>query len=268
MSPRMSADERRDQVVRAAVTEFSVRGLEGTSTSDIAKRVGVSQPYLFRLFPTKRDLFIAALEDSARQVQEVFTKAADGKYGHAALAAMGQAYQDLLLADRDLLNLQLQQFAACHDPEVQKAVRGVMRRLWQHAENISGAPVEARVEFFARGMLCNTIAAMGWDTERDQEWQPVLEVLRHEAAETADSAAELDAQAAAGCVPPADSAFNSAYAAYVERVLGGVATPSTAASTETASTETASTNAVPTNAASANAIPTDTASTTTVPTDN
>ncbi len=264
----MSADERRDQVVRAAVTEFSVRGLEGTSTSDIAKRVGVSQPYLFRLFPTKRDLFIAALEDSARQVQEVFTKAADGKYGHAALAAMGQAYQDLLLADRDLLNLQLQQFAACHDPEVQKAVRGVMRRLWQHAENISGAPVEARVEFFARGMLCNTIAAMGWDTERDQEWQPVLEVLRHEAAETADSAAELDAQAAAGCVPPADSAFNSAYAAYVERVLGGVATPSTAASTETASTETASTNAVPTNAASANAIPTDTASTTTVPTDN
>ena len=299
----MSADERRDQVVRAAVTEFSVRGLEGTSTSDIAKRVGVSQPYLFRLFPTKRDLFIAALEDSARQVQEVFTKAADGKYGHAALAAMGQAYQDLLLADRDLLNLQLQQFAACHDPEVQKAVRRVMRRLWQHAENISGAPVEARVEFFARGMLCNTIAAMGWDTEREQEWQPVLEVLRHEAAETADSAEELDAQAAAGCVPSADSASNSAYAAYVERVLGGAATPSiavpstavpntaapntavpntavpntavpntavpnTAAPNTAAPNTAASVNAVPTDTASTTAASTDTASTTTVPTDN
>ncbi|MBS2532414.1 TetR/AcrR family transcriptional regulator [Catenulispora sp. NF23] len=252
MSPRMSADERRDQVVRAAVTEFSVRGLEGTSTGDIAKRVGVSQPYLFRLFPTKRDLFIAALEDSARRVQEVFTKAADGKYGHAALAAMGQAYQDLLMADRDLLNLQLQQFAACHDPEVQKAVRALMRRLWQHVENISGAPLEARVEFFARGMLCNTIAAMGWDMDRDSDWQPVLEVLRDEAAETANSAEELDARAAAGRGPAGDSPSSPEYAAYVERVLGG-----------TGSTGTGSTNTAPTSTA-----PTGTASTSTAPTDN
>ena len=194
----MSAEERRDQVVRAAVAEFAVRGLEGTSTGDIAKRVGVSQPYLFRLFPTKRDLFIAAVQYGATQVRDVFTKAAEGKYGHAALAAMGDAYQNLLMEDRLVLNMQLQQFAACHDPEVQAAVRGAMQSLWQHMENLSGAPVGVRVDFLAKGMLCNVIAAMGRDNVEDPEWQPILNVLRDDTAVAADTAEELDAEAAKG----------------------------------------------------------------------
>jgi len=192
----MSAEERRDQVVRAAVAEFAVRGLEGTSTGDIAKRVGVSQPYLFRLFPTKRDLFIAAVQYGATQVRDVFTKAAEGKYGHAALAAMGEAYQNLLMEDRLVLNMQLQQFAACHDPEVQAAVRGSMQSLWQHMENLSGAPLAVRVDFLAKGMLCNVIAAMGRDNVEDPEWQPILNVLRDDTAVAADTAEELDAEAA------------------------------------------------------------------------
>jgi AcrR family transcriptional regulator len=218
---RMSAEERRDQVVRAAVAEFSVRGLEGTSTSDIAKRVGVSQPYLFRLFPTKRDLFIAAVQYGASQVCDVFTKAADGKYGHAALAAMGEAYQDLLLADRQVLNMQLQQFAACHDPEIQAAVRGAMQGLWQHMDNLSGAPVGVRVDFLAKGMLCNVIAAMGRDSGDDPQWQPILAVLRDDTAEAAADAADLDAAAdaaAAEKISPGSPA-EPEYAEYVEKAF-------------------------------------------------
>ena len=214
---RMSAEERRDQVVRAAVAEFSVRGLEGTSTSDIAKRVGVSQPYLFRLFPTKRDLFIAAVQYGATQVRDVFTKAAEGKYGHAALAAMGEAYQDLLLADRQVLNMQLQQFAACHDPEIQAAVRSAMQGLWQHMDNLSGAPVGVRVDFLAKGMLCNVIAAMGRDDADDPEWQPILAVLRDDTAEAAAEAADLDAAAAEKCSP--GSPAEPDYANYVEKAF-------------------------------------------------
>ncbi|MEY9927867.1 AcrR family transcriptional regulator [Catenulispora sp. GP43] len=214
---RMSAEERRDQVVRAAVAEFSVRGLEGTSTSDIAKRVGVSQPYLFRLFPTKRDLFIAAVEYGASLVRDVFTKAADGKYGHAALAAMGDAYQDLLMADREVLNMQLQQFAACHDPEVQAAVRKAMQGLWQHMDNLSGAPVGIRVDFLAKGMLCNVIAAMGRDDSDDPEWQPILAVLRDDTAEAAADAADLDAAAAEKHSP--GSPAEPKYANYVEKAF-------------------------------------------------
>lgn len=227
---RMSAEERRDQVVRAAAAEFAIRGLEGTSTGDIAKRVGVSQPYLFRLFPTKRDLFIAAVEYSATQIHDVFTKAAEGKYGHAALAAMGDAYQGLLMADRTTLNMQLQQFAACHDPQVREAVRGVMRRMWQHVENLSGAPVGSRVDYFAKGMLCNTISAMGWDEDDELGWQPVLDVLQHDNAETAEAAAELDAKAAAAAEAPAGEKSaedwsgipdDHDYAAYIEKAFTG-----------------------------------------------
>ena len=210
----MSADERRDQVVRAAVSEFAIRGLEGTSTSDIAKRVGVSQPYLFRLFPTKRDLFIAAVQYSCGQVRDVFTRAAEGRYGTEALAAMGEAYQDLLLADHEMLGMQLQQFAACHDPEVQAAVRSSMQSVWEHVKNLSGTQLEVRVDFFAKGMLCNMIAAMGRADGGDPMWQPILDVLRHES------------RAAAGpplgdgaCAAPIreGSPRDPAYAQYVER---------------------------------------------------
>lgn len=209
---RMSAEERRDQVVRAAAAEFSIRGLEGTSTGDIAKRVGVSQPYLFRLFPTKRDLFIAAVEYSAAQIHDVFTKAAEGKYGHAALAAMGDAYQGLLMADRTTLNMQLQQFAACHDPEVREAVRGVMRRMWQHVENLSGAPIGSRVDYFAKGMLCNTISAMGWDQDGDA----ALEVAEAAKSAKAAKAAEKNSDEDWSGIPD-----DLDYAAYIEKAFTG-----------------------------------------------
>ena len=171
----MSAEDRREQVIRAAVSEFSMRGLEGTSTADIAKRVGVSQPYLFRLFPTKKALFIEACNLAAKRVCDAFTAAAEGKYGFEALSAMGAAYQALLSADRELLGMELQQFAACHDPEIQQAVRDCMHGVWQHAENLTGAPVVDRVEFFARGMLCNMIAAMGRNDGHDPVWEPAAD---------------------------------------------------------------------------------------------
>jgi AcrR family transcriptional regulator len=203
-------------VVRAAVAEFAVRGLEGTSTSDIAKRVGVSQPYLFRLFPTKRDLFIAAVDYSCNQVRAVFTKASEGRYGTEALAAMGEAYQSLLLADSEMLGMQLQQFAACHDPEVQAAVRRGMQDVWQAVENLSGASLEIRVDFFAKGMLCNMIAAMGRSDGGDPMWQPIIDVLRDEARAAAGPDLE-DTPARAG------SPREPGYAEYVLRSFSGSA---------------------------------------------
>lgn len=231
----MSADERREQVIRAAVAEFAIRGLEGTSTGDIAKRVGVSQPYLFRLFPTKRDLFIAAVRRGVERIRTEFSRAAEGKYGPEALAAMGEAYQDLLLADSELLGMQMQQFAACHDPEVQAAVRHNMQELWQHVENVTGAPIEVRVDFFAKGMLCNMIAAVGGVADGDSEsdapmWQPIIAVLRDDVtpnSETDDEVeAEVNAEAEASSVTEAahdDASCSSetGYEAYVERALAG-----------------------------------------------
>jgi AcrR family transcriptional regulator len=59
---RISKEERRREIIEAATREFAIGGLNGTPVEAIAKQVGVSQPYLFQLFGTKKDLFIAAVK--------------------------------------------------------------------------------------------------------------------------------------------------------------------------------------------------------------
>src|SRR5437763_12762474 len=97
MTVRLSAAERRDDVLDAALVEFAERGYEGTSTEDIARRAGISQPYLFRLFGTKKELFKAASARCFRETLEMFQRAAEGLRGQEALSAMGDAYMGLLL---------------------------------------------------------------------------------------------------------------------------------------------------------------------------
>src|SRR5438552_6246309 len=89
---RKSAEERREEILEAAMIEFAEKGLYGTSTDDIARRVGVSQPYLFRLFGRKKDLFIATVERCLEQTLALFRTAAGGKVGEEALHAIGEAY--------------------------------------------------------------------------------------------------------------------------------------------------------------------------------
>ena len=165
---RMSADQRRALVIKAAVTEFSRRGLEGTSTETIAKRAGISQPYLFRLFPNKMALFIAASERGIQRIADTFENAAQGLAGEAALKAMGAAYGELL-EDRELLMMQLHTHAACHDPEVRASARQCWQNLVALVQRLSGADMESISMFMAKGMLCNTMAAMEYQ-DVDPDW--------------------------------------------------------------------------------------------------
>ena len=155
----MSADERRADVLRVAVAEFAKHGFEGTSTEDVARAAGISQPYLFRLFPTKKALFLALVGYGFGRVREAFVDATQGLAGEAALTAMGQAY-GMLLRDRDHLLLQMQAYAACHDAEIGAATRREFGRLWREVARLSGADDERLHEFFATGMLMNVMAAM------------------------------------------------------------------------------------------------------------
>lgn len=156
---RMTADERRESVLRAAVPEFALGGLAGTSTGSIARRAGVSQPYLFRLYPSKKHLFLASVERGFELVRQAFEHAADGLVGQEALDAMGSAYRELL-ADRELLLHQMQAYAACEDPEVRDVARAGFGRLWRTVETATGADAETLRQFFAMGMLMNVAAAM------------------------------------------------------------------------------------------------------------
>ena len=164
---RLSAEERRDEIVAAAMTEFAQTGYAGTSTEAIARRSGVSQPYLFQLFGTKKDLFIAAVRHGFARTALAFETA-----GRAAreqdpstdniLDAMGFAYCDLL-RDRELLLCQLQAYAACGDPEIREAVGDEWMRMYRMVGELSGADDLELEHWFAKGMLMNTAAAIGPD---------------------------------------------------------------------------------------------------------
>ncbi len=159
-SPRKTAEERREQVLEAALEVFADHGLSGASTDEIARKAGISQPYLFRLFHTKKELFIAAIERCLRETLGTFQDAAAGKSGAEALQAMGRAYGDLVRSNPRRLRTQMQMYAACDDPDVCAVVRKGYGALVEYVQRVSGADDERVSEFFARGMLINVVASM------------------------------------------------------------------------------------------------------------
>ncbi len=164
---RVPAAERRDALIEAAVHEFAQGGFHGTPVDRIARRVGVAQPYVFSLFASKRELFLAAVERGFELVAETFSEAAAAFDPTGAppdgdvLAAMGAAYIRLLTSQRDYLLLQLQSYAACDDDVIRAQVRSSYARLVAHVGRLSGASPEHLDEFFRHGMWLNVAAAMG-----------------------------------------------------------------------------------------------------------
>jgi AcrR family transcriptional regulator len=167
---RHTAEERREEVLAAAVEEFARAGYHGASTDAIARGAGISQPYLFRLFGSKKDLYLAAVRRCFRRTLETMQAAAEGLRGEEALEAMGQAYGLLLSEDPSMLQAQLQTYAAAlDDPDVRQAVRDGYGDLYAYAERVSGASQKRLARFFANGMLLNVIAAMGFHEEAEPE---------------------------------------------------------------------------------------------------
>jgi AcrR family transcriptional regulator len=167
MAVRLTAEERRGEVLDAALAEFAAAGFEGTSTEDIARRAGISQPYLFRLFGTKKELYIATVARCFRETLEMFQRAAEGLRGEDALHAIGLAYRDQLERDRTALRAQMQAYAACDDPDVCAAVRAGYGDLVAYVRRVSGADWPAVWSFFATGMMLNVMASMGLTSEPD-----------------------------------------------------------------------------------------------------
>lgn len=155
---RMSAEERRHVVLGAAARAFASSGYEGTSTEEIARLAGISQPYIFRLFGTKKDLFVAAVNRVCDRVVRLFGEAAQSGQ-EDVLAAMGQAYSNLLVNREELLLL-LHAFAASADPEVQAKTRKRMEDLFAQVKAASGADDLDVRAFFAEGMLLTVLAAI------------------------------------------------------------------------------------------------------------
>jgi AcrR family transcriptional regulator len=168
---RKSAEERREEIVAVAIRHFAIGGYRGTSTEGIAREVGISQPYLFRLFRTKKELFLACADRADEKVRVVFHRAAEAAPEGERLKAMGRAYIEELLPDRHSVLMQMQGYVASSDPDIQAHVRRCWGSLVAEVTELSGATPEEVWTFFAHGMLLNVTAALDLEAiAGEDEW--------------------------------------------------------------------------------------------------
>ncbi|MGW1741078.1 TetR/AcrR family transcriptional regulator [Nocardia sp. NPDC001965] len=156
---RMTAGERGAQVLTAAISAFAETGYAATRTDEIARRAGVSQPYVIRLFGSKQRLFLAAVAQVCDRIETVFTEAAADAGPGGPLEAMSHAY-DRFLAERELLQVLLHAFAAAADPDIGPVVRERYGRIYRLIGELTGAPVSQKRQFLASGMLLTVMAAL------------------------------------------------------------------------------------------------------------
>ena len=167
---RKSAEVRREEIVGIALNHFAEGGYHGTSTEAIAREAGISQPYLFRLFGTKRELFMACSDRCFALVKEVFGDAAATAPDGEKIDAMGTAYMERLLPDRHALLFQMQAYATS-EPVIRDHVREGFGDLVRHVAAVGGVPLADTWDFFSYGMLLNIVTALNvWDVAEREDW--------------------------------------------------------------------------------------------------
>ena len=153
MARRQTAAERREHVLDAAIAEFAASGYHAASTTAIARRAGISQPYIYALYRNKQELFLAAHHQVAERIRACLVAAAESADDpEAALAAMGEAYLGLI-ADRSDVLCQLQAYAAAGDADLRGPVRDEFLRVFEAVREAAGASREETAFFFAGGIF-------------------------------------------------------------------------------------------------------------------
>src|SRR3954471_18457977 len=159
--PRRSADERREHVIDAAIATFAAEGYHGASTTDVARRAGISQPYIYALFRNKHDLFLAAYRTVAERIRTRLVAAAEGPdKPEARMRAMGEAYLGMIGNSAEVL-CQLQAYAAAGDPSLRDPVRDEFLRLFEAVREAAGVSREEASFFFAGGIFLAIASALG-----------------------------------------------------------------------------------------------------------
>ena len=159
---RMSADERREQVLDAATRAFARTGYAGTSTDAVAREAGVSQPYVVRMFGSKLELFLSVFDRATDRIKAAFHAVVDtGPFDpddEEDWARLGSAYTELL-TDRDFLLVMMHGFAAGDDPSIGRHGRVCMGEIFDLVRG-TGATEEQATTFVSHGMLLNVLLAM------------------------------------------------------------------------------------------------------------
>lgn len=162
---RQSAETRRETIVQAAITEFARFGIFGTSTQSIADRAGVSHSYLFKLFPSKRDVFLAALEEVGNRIENNFGTPPNNESPFADLHALNAN----ISTNRDDFLLILHGLAASpHDSEIRRVMQHYLHFSYEMALQQTGAEPAVVREIFAQSLL--RILALTIEVDWLKEW--------------------------------------------------------------------------------------------------
>jgi len=175
MSTLSTAELRMPVVAASAVREFARGGYHGTTIADVARGAQISPAYVFKLFPSKERLFVAALDDCFERILETLAAGADASVDQGAdavLDAMGGSYAELI-SDRTLLLLQVHAQSVADIPEIGQALRAGLKRVTRFAKTRSGATDSAVQRFVAYGQLCHLIVTAGIDGV-PEEWATIL----------------------------------------------------------------------------------------------
>jgi AcrR family transcriptional regulator len=164
---RLSAEERRRDLIDAAIVEFAENGYHAARTADIAERAGVSQPYVYALFPDKRALFLACHEYTTRRIRETLEQAhRDAAEGDDLHQRLGGAYAAMIESNPSQVLFQIQAYAAASaDPEIQAAVRSRFVELIQTSEQLHDEPRDVVLSHIAWAMLRNLSVALDLPAE-------------------------------------------------------------------------------------------------------
>ena len=171
MATRMSAEDRRVVVLEAATRAFARTGYHGTSTDAVAKEAGVSQPYVVRLFGSKRDLFLEVLAGSCIRIRDAFeaeiARAPFDPANEDDWGRLGETYTELL-RDRDLLMVLMHGFSAGNDEHIARCSREGMATI---AATVfaTGCTQERARDFFSYGMLLNVMVSMRAPEHLDEQ---------------------------------------------------------------------------------------------------
>ena len=157
---RLTAVDRREAILQAAMEAFADKGLHGTSTETIARNVGISQPYLFRLYGTKKELFLAAIRRCFDDTLDRFRVAVEDEGVDRPVAQrIGDAYYEML-RDGTKLRMQMQSYASCDDPDVRAVVQTGFGEVTNYVAAQMGVETFRLATFMGRGMLLNVMASM------------------------------------------------------------------------------------------------------------
>lgn len=109
MKERLSGEERRQQIVEAAIDLFSRKGFRGTTTREIAEAAGISEAMIFKHFATKQELYSAIIEAKS-ETEELLAsaaKAAARKDDQGVFRSVGLKMMEQTERDPSLMRLLL-----------------------------------------------------------------------------------------------------------------------------------------------------------------